>query len=123
MPHQLAFLVRVLEPRFRRDLPRLPEVVQEATGRDQIAVELRIVVAHPPTELEDGEGVLAETAFECVMDALRRRGARERADQRFVVEEAEEEGPHLGVAHLGAECADLLQHRRNRHGVDVSQGP
>ncbi len=67
--------------------------------------------------------MLAEAAFERVMDALRGRGAHERPDQRFVIEEGEQEGPHLGVAHLGAECADLLQHRLGRHGVDVSQGP
>src|SRR3954470_22965979 len=64
---QAAF-VGVLEAGLRRDLARLPEVVEQAPGRDQVAIELRVVIADAPAQLQDRKGVLAETAGKRVVD-------------------------------------------------------
>src|SRR5690349_18441076 len=52
--HQLAF-VGVLEPGLGRELARLAEVVEQASGGDQVAIELRVVIADPPAELHHRE--------------------------------------------------------------------
>src|SRR5882762_5547304 len=116
-------LVRVLEARLGGDLARLADVVEQAPGGDQVAIELGVMVADAPAELHDGERVLAEAARVGVMDALGRRRPQEGRGQLAVVEEREEKRPHVGVAHLGREYADVLEHRLYGHAVDVSHGP
>src|SRR5467141_1503117 len=105
------------------EISRLADVVEQAPGGDQVAIELGVMVADAPAELHDGERVLAEAARVGVMDALGRGRPQEGRGQLAVVEEREEKRPHVGVAHLGREYADVLEHRLYGHAVDVSHGP
>src|ERR1700687_2502253 len=50
VPDQLS-LVRVLEARLGGDLARLADVVEQAPGGDQVAIELGVVVADAPADL------------------------------------------------------------------------
>src|SRR5713226_4631840 len=94
---QLA-LVGVVESWLGGYLARLAEVVQQAAGSDQVAVELRVVIADAPAELHHAQGVLAQAAHEGVMDALRRRGAAEGRRQLRIVEERFEQRADVAVA-------------------------
>ncbi len=118
MADQLA-LVGVFESLFGGDLARLAEVVQQAAGGDQVAVELRVVIADAPAELHHAQGVLAQAAHEGVVDALRRRGAAEGRRQLRIVEERFEQRADVAVAHLGDQRADLREHRVGVHGRRV----
>src|SRR3989442_5227783 len=107
MADQLPF-VGVLEPRLGRELPRLAEVVEQASGGDQVAVELGIVIADPPAKLHHRQRVLAEAAGMCVVDALRGGGAPEGPRPRRIVGEPEQEPPDLSAAPPGRQRAALL---------------
>ena len=90
-------------------LAYLSEIVQEASGGDEVAIELRIVIADAPGELEHRERVLAEPARPGVMDGLRGRRQPEGGAQLGVVEESEQQVADVPVANLGAERSHLRE--------------
>src|SRR4051812_27053017 len=98
-------------------LPHLSEVVEEAARGDQVAIELRIVIADPPGELEDGEGVLTKSARPGVVDGLRGGRDAEGGPQLGVVEEPEQKLSEVPVANLGAEAADLRESMVSIHAL------